>query len=190
MVDVPNPICCIFFYQRQVGLHAYSLTLLKWCKSEWSCWSGPWCRDHCRHTGHVRCQPSWANAEQLLPTSFLHSSSSSSSTQSSSSSSASSSSAAAASSASSGTTVVTPTRWIWTVRHCTGPRQVWDDVELDLPMESPQLAAATAISCASTLVQRRISRSSLGAEGLGGWLWKSSNDVYRCVYYLWCKVSW
>ena len=124
MVDVPNPICCIFFYQRQVGLHAYSLTLLKWCKSEWSCWSGPWCRDHCRHTGHVRCQPSWANAEQLLPTSFLHSSSSSSSTQSSSSS-ASSSSAAAASSASSGTTVVTPTRWIWTVRHCTGPRQVW-----------------------------------------------------------------
>lgn len=46
---------------------------------------------------------------------------------------------------------------------CTA--EVWDDVELDLPMESPQLAAATAISCASTLVQRRISRSSLGGDG-------------------------
>eukprot|EP00435_Cladocopium_sp_Y103_P015222 s2715_g3.t1 len=45
---------------------------------------------------------------------------------------------------------------------CTA--EVWDDVELDLPMESPQLAAATAISCASTLVQRRISRSSLGGD--------------------------
>ena len=48
-------------------------------------------------------------------------------------------------------------------------------------MESPQLAAATAITCASTLVQRRISRSSLGAEGLG-WCWKSGYDVD-----LWCK---
>ena len=49
----------------------------------------------------------------------------------------------------------------WWFRVSNVQHQVWDDVELDLPMESPQLAAATAISCASTLV-RRISRNSLG----------------------------
>lgn len=47
------------------------------------------------------------------------------------------------------------------VNHRDPYGKVWDDVELDLPMESPQLAAATAISCAHTLVRRR-SRTSLG----------------------------